>query len=162
MRSKLPHGITLSLSVSEGLPAIRVHPQLLSIAVQALIENAQEAIEGEGQIRVSVDLLTPVDESCVNCSEPLTGDYIVIAVSDTGTGIRGEHIDDVFDLFFSTKPSAILVAKTLGVGLTIVRNIAHIHDGHVLLDTKEDAGTTVQLVIPVSSCSSQSDPWGVP
>jgi PAS domain S-box-containing protein len=150
LQAQMPKGIGLSLFAGDGLPRIQGNVGPLEVALGALVENARDAITGEGHVRVELSLMTPVDEICINCGEPVHGERLVIAVSDDGTGIREEHLKEIFDPFYSTKESAKLVDKTPGLGLTIVRSIVHMHGGHVLLDTEEGKGTRVRLLIPLT------------
>lgn len=148
-RAQMPEGLSLALSMTEKLPPILGDQAMLTLALQALIENAQDAMSGRGQVRVSLSTLRPVHETCLNCGEPILGEHLVIAVSDTGTGIDTQHLKEIFEPFYSTKESAKLVAKTPGIGLTIVRSIVHMHGGHILVDTRPGQGTTVRMLLPV-------------
>ena len=72
------------------------------------------------------------------------GDYTVISVSDTGSGIPPEVLSKVFDPFFTTKPQG----EGTGLGLSMIYGFAKQSHGHVRIETKVGAGTTVSLFLP--------------
>ena len=72
------------------------------------------------------------------------------SISDNGTGINDDELDEVFEPFFSTRTSAQLVAQTPGLGLTMVRGIVHQNDGHLLLESTVGSGTRVSMLYPTN------------
>jgi CheY-like chemotaxis protein len=74
------------------------------------------------------------------------GSYVVISVTDTGTGIPAELVDKIFDPFFTTKP----LGQGTGLGLPTVLGITENHGGFVHLETKLGAGTTFYVYIPAA------------
>jgi hypothetical protein len=72
------------------------------------------------------------------------GDYIVIEVSDTGTGIEPASLDHIFEPFFTTKE----IGKGTGLGLSIVFGFIQQSGGYVIVDSKLGAGTTFRLCLP--------------
>lgn len=151
LQPQMPNRIELSLTVAENLPQSHGNVELLELALEALIENARDAIPKTGQIRVTLGVMKPAKETCINCDEPILVDHLAITVTDNGMGISKKDQKIIFDPFYSTKDSANLVANILGLGLTTVRSIAHSHGGHILLESKEGAGTTVRLLLPLQN-----------
>jgi two-component system sensor histidine kinase HydH len=70
--------------------------------------------------------------------------WVIIKVADSGTGIRKEDIANIFDPYFTTKPSGT------GLGLAIVHNIIDAHDGKMEVESSPGKGTTVTLFLPIS------------
>jgi len=71
--------------------------------------------------------------------------WVIIKVTDNGTGIRKEDIAHIFDPYFTTKPSGT------GLGLAIVHNIIDAHDGKMEVESSLGKGTTVTFFLPISN-----------
>jgi signal transduction histidine kinase len=106
----------------------RCDPGHVQQAVVNLVQNALDAMPDGGRLMVR----TAVTEG-----------GRAISVCDTGRGVPAEHIDRVFEPFFSTKG----VHGGSGLGLAICREIAHTHGGDILLDSDPDLGTVVTLTL---------------
>jgi chemotaxis protein histidine kinase CheA len=96
--------------------------------------NAIQAMEQGGQLTINVDQ----DEQ-----------QAIIDIIDTGSGIPQEHLDKIFDPFFSTKP----VGKGTGLGLSIVHGLIEEHQGEVTVDSKIGEGTTFHIRLPLAPSS---------
>ena len=149
LRKDLPEQITLSSNFENNIPSVRSHSSLILTAIMALLSNARDAVCNEGEIVVGVGMTSPQNTTCTTCGEPLNGDYMEIFVSDSGKGISKKTQERIWDPFFTTKKSGLLVAVTPGLGLTAVRSIIHSHQGHILLESIEKSGTTVRLLLPL-------------
>ena len=117
----------------------QLHQVLLNLAV-----NARDAMPVGGTLTFSGENLT-IDEnyaSMVPGAHP--GDYVVLKVSDTGTGIPRDVIDRIFDPFFTTKE----VGKGTGLGLSTVIGIVKSHGGVVHVQSEPGHGTTFQVFLP--------------
>jgi CheY-like chemotaxis protein len=75
------------------------------------------------------------------------GDYVELAVTDTGAGIEAHVLDRMFEPFFTTKE----VGKGSGMGLATVHGIAHEHRGHVVVDSVPGQGSTFRVLFPVTA-----------
>ena len=109
--------------------------------------NAKDAITGShGIITIGAEVVSynALDTFCDSCHQDIRGDYIVISVTDNGTGINPDVIQRLFDPFFTTKE----VGKGTGMGLSMVHGIAHKINGHILVESKLGAGTTIKIVLP--------------
>ena len=80
------------------------------------------------------------------------GDYVVISVSDTGTGIQPQLMHRIFDPFFTTKE----VGKGTGLGLSAVLGIIKTHGGFLDLQSQVNQGTQIHLYLPASHTPIQS------
>ena len=123
---------------------VRVDTNQLENAILNLAVNARDAMEGEGQLVISVDN-EKVGEGKI--ASLAAGEYVRISVSDTGAGIAPEHVEKVFEPFFTTKP----VGKGTGLGLSQIFGFAQESGGAVTLDSKVGKGTTVSLYLPRST-----------
>src|SRR4029077_11426081 len=96
-----------------------------------------------GEIAISAE---NQQHSSSNSSDELTGDFVVLTITDTGCGIPASVIPKVFDPFFTTKD----IDKGTGLGLSQVYGFAHRSGGKVLIDSELESGTTVTIYLPRS------------
>ncbi|UIJ45997.1 PAS domain-containing protein [Sphingomonas cannabina] len=118
-------------------------PSQLENAILNLAVNARDAMPGGGRLTIAT-ANRALDAAAAGVAP---GDYVEIAVADTGTGMSDEIAAKAFDPFFTTKS----VGKGTGLGLSQVFGFAHQSDGHVALETAPGAGTTVRLLLPRDS-----------
>lgn len=116
----------------------------LELAVLNLAINARDAMPDGGVLTIRVNRRPSPDATMGE------GEYAVIAVSDTGTGIPPELLSRVFDPFFTTKP----VGKGTGLGLSQVYGIASQAGGTARIHSEQDVGTTVELWLPLRERSA--------
>jgi signal transduction histidine kinase/CheY-like chemotaxis protein len=110
-------------------------------AVLNLAVNARDAMDGRGHLSISVTPVTLLQGEIGTCR---TGEYIALAVSDSGCGMSAELVERAFEPFFTTKPSG----KGTGLGLSQVFAFVRQADGEVQLDSVVGKGTTVTLYLP--------------
>ncbi|BAO90893.1 ATP-binding protein [Caballeronia cordobensis] len=117
-------------------------PNQIELAILNLVNNARDAMEEGGVITLSTQkrMLDETD------AELPAGQYVEIAVSDTGTGIDRESLKRIFDPFYTTKP----VGKGTGLGLAQVWGIAHQCGGAVRVSSQIGKGTCFSIWLPVS------------
>lgn len=112
-----------------------------------LVINARDAINDTGRITLQVRNLRLHHPDGVHESidaEPVTGEYVSIAVSDTGCGMPQEVMDRAFEPFFTTKAEG----KGTGLGLSMAHGFVRQSGGYIRMDSKVGAGTTVTLYLP--------------
>ncbi len=130
LRHKLKDGITVIREYDPALPRISAYGSELNQVWTNLIDNAVDALEGKGQIRIR----TAQD-----------GDYVLVEIADNGPGIPPEIQSRIFEPFFTTKPQG----KGTGMGLDIVyRTIAEHHRGDVRVNSKPGE-TCFQIRLPI-------------
>jgi len=134
--------------LGRNLPAVRANPGQLRQVVMNLITNASEAIgDRDGAIHVTTRRVTVGRDSPAVTSERLPeGDYLQMAVSDTGRGMTAETQARVFDPFFTTKRAGH------GLGLAVVQGIVRSLGGAIHLVSAPGKGTTFQTLLP---CAEQ-------
>ena len=152
VRPGLSAGVTIDAVITpETLAAdadlTQLHRVLYNLAV-----NANEAIDGPGQIRIQA---SPVASSVAAAAEldvAHPARFVDIAVSDTGCGIPTELLQRVFEPRMTTKRSGT------GLGLAIVHRIVSDHGGHVFATSREGEGTTMHVLLPRRDRSNPSSP----
>ena len=144
MRPTLGEHIEIESRLAETLSAALVDPGQLSSALLNLAINSRDAMPDGGKLTLET-MNVIFDESYAAAkSDVQTGNYVMIAVSDTGTGIPEAIRDRVFDPFFSTKG----VGKGTGLGLSMVYGFVKQSGGHIELYSEEGYGTTFRLYLP--------------
>jgi PAS domain S-box-containing protein len=121
--------VTLERDLPPGLPAVLGSANHLEQVVLNLLTNAREAMPEGGRLRVATRR---------------NGGSIEVEVTDTGKGIPAEHLSKVFDPFFTTKE------KGTGLGLAISYGIVRDHGGTLTVRSREGAGTTFLITVPVA------------
>jgi signal transduction histidine kinase/ActR/RegA family two-component response regulator len=132
-----------SMLAHDSVPAL-IDPSQLSTAILNLALNARDAMPNGGKLTLETKNVV-LDESYAGMnSEVSPGNYVMIAVSDTGEGIPGSLLDKVIEPFFTTKG----VGKGSGLGLSMVYGFVKQSNGHIKIYSEEGQGTTVKLYLP--------------
>ncbi len=136
--------IELEGILSPRLWRIEADQNQLESAILNLAVNARDAMPDGGKLTIET-ANTALDESYSAIdAEVLPGQYVMIAVSDTGTGMSKETLARVFEPFYTTKE----VGKGTGLGLSMIYGFAKQSGGHVTIYSEEGQGTTVKLYFP--------------
>ena len=145
LRRTLGANIDVRSVVDDGLPPVKADPGMLDTALLNLAVNARDAMPGGGTLTLSATLAS-VDAGFVARADGLTpGRYLLISVTDTGTGMSPEVLAHAFEPFFTTKDSG----KGSGLGLSLVYGFAKQSGGHVQATSAPGLGTTISLYLPV-------------
>ncbi len=144
LRATLPTTIELDAVIEDNLPAIFMNPTQLQQMVMNLCVNARDAMDGEGKLGIRLSWARDLDTESPISHKPIKGDWIELTVTDTGSGIAPDIIEEIFTPFFTTKE----VGKGTGMGLSVVYGIMKNHDGHILLESEQGKGTSLRLLFP--------------
>ena len=136
--------IEISPLLAEDAWTALVDPNQLTTAILNLAINARDAMPGGGKLALETSNVV-LDESYASMhSEVTAGNYVMIAVSDTGAGIPAALLDRVFEPFFTTKE----VGRGTGLGLSMVFGFVKQTGGHIKIYSEEGHGTSVKLYLP--------------
>jgi len=148
-------GISLTKSISHDLKLVSYDPYKMGSVFRNVLTNAVEAMPNGGMLKIKAENFQ-IDDETQDSSLPLKpGGYIHISIQDQGKGIPKEHLDKIFDPYFSTK--AMAVQKGMGLGLATAYAIVQKHGGHIAIDSSPGAGTTVNIYLPAASETVESD-----
>ena len=149
MRDMLAHTLGFSLKViaqlQDGLPPIMVDRGQLETVLVNLAANARDAMPNGGTLTLSAS--TSGDQVPMLLA---AGEYLRIAVTDTGTGMDSATLARVTEPFYTTKPAG----KGTGLGLAMAKSVVEQAGGVLLIDSREGHGTTVSLWLPRADMSS--------
>jgi len=132
-------GVVVEKSNPPAPWATLVDPNQLENVLLNLVINARDAMDGSGYVRLVLDNVTVADDA-----ELAPGDYVTVAVSDSGQGMPPEVMERVFEPFFTTKPEG----KGTGLGLSMAHGFARQSGGDIRLASVPGEGTTVTLYLP--------------
>lgn len=120
-----------------------VDPNQLTTAILNLALNARDAMPGGGKLIVETGAAY-LDETYASSNDVPPGHYVLIAVSDTGSGIPANMLARVFDPFFTSKGPG----KGTGLGLSMVYGFIKQSAGHIKIYSEESHGTTIKMYLP--------------
>lgn len=132
---RLKNRITVEKHYQLNLP-VSCYPGLMNQVFMNLLANAEQAIEGDGQITIMTQQ---------------KGDDAVVMISDTGTGIDAATMNKIFDPFFTTKP----VGEGTGMGLSISYGIIEQHHGQIQVESEPGQGTRFIITLPMQFGKSE-------
>jgi len=127
--------------LADGVWKVFADQAQLELALMNLIINARDAMPAGGTVTISAENRKLAEEELPGIA---AGDYVRLAVQDTGTGIAREHLEKVLEPFFTTKE----VGKGSGLGLSMVYGFAKQSNGAFRLDSEPGKGTTAELWLP--------------
>ncbi|TDT94678.1 two-component system cell cycle sensor histidine kinase/response regulator CckA [Azorhizobium sp. AG788] len=139
-------GETITLEVEHGrdLWPVKVDVNQFEQVIVNLAVNARDAMPGGGALTLRTRNVTAAETAALGDGTVAPGDYVLVEVVDTGTGIPPEIMDKIFEPFFSTKE----VGKGTGLGLSTVYGIVQQTGGTILAASTPGAGTTFRVFLP--------------
>jgi signal transduction histidine kinase/DNA-binding NarL/FixJ family response regulator len=151
LRPTLGAHIDVETMLASDTSRALIDPSQLTNTILNLALNARDAMAEGGKLTIETRNIF-LDESYSNMNNDVTaGDYVMIAVSDSGSGIPAHILERVFEPFFTTKG----VGKGSGLGLSMVYGFVKQSGGHIMIYSKEGRGTTVRIYLPQATGIAQ-------
>jgi PAS domain S-box-containing protein len=162
-RRTLGEQVELMINIAADTWKAVTDPNQLESAILNLVINARDAMPEGGKLTIETTNAALGEADLAQKESLQPGNYVVIAVSDTGIGMSQATIDKAFDPFFTTKP----IGQGTGLGLSMIYGFAQQSGGHVRIYSEMGLGTTVKLYLPgsvedVAAAISDEDPVYVP
>ncbi|WP_029583945.1 PAS domain-containing hybrid sensor histidine kinase/response regulator [Bradyrhizobium sp. URHD0069] len=143
LRRTIGETIDLEIVASDELWCTLCDPNQLESALLNLAINARDAMPEGGKLTIAT-ANARLDSVTADTPALSPGDYICIAVTDTGKGMSAEVAARAFDPFFTTKP----IGQGTGLGLSMIYGFARQSNGHATIDSKLGRGTSVKIYLP--------------
>jgi PAS domain S-box-containing protein len=150
----LAEGIAIETVLAAGLWPAMADVNQLENALLNLAVNARDAMPGGGKLTIETGNVYLDEIYAAAHAEVSEGQYVMLAVTDTGVGMSQELIEKAFEPFFTTKPPG----QGTGLGLSQVYGFVKQSAGHIKIYSEPGAGTTVKLFLPRSTADRADSP----
>ena len=144
LKPALGENVEIELKLSQDAWPALVDANQLITALLNLAVNARDAMAGGGKLTLETRNVVLDEAYCHSNGDVRPGNYVMIAVSDTGHGIPKGVLDKIFEPFFSTKDAG----KGTGLGLSMVYGFVKQSGGHIKAYSEEGHGTTIRMYLP--------------
>jgi CheY-like chemotaxis protein len=151
VRSALGESIETEMSLKGDVSLALVDPSQLSSALLNLAINARDAMPNGGKLLFETDNVVLDQSYALVNAEVRPGNYVLIAVTDTGSGIPAAIRAKIFEPFFTTKE----VGKGTGLGLSMVYGFVKQSGGHIQVYSEEGYGTTFKIYLPHAAAQNE-------
>ncbi|WGD48841.1 CHASE3 domain-containing protein [Bradyrhizobium sp. CB1650] len=158
LRPTLGEQIQIESALEQGPMTSHIDPSRLTNAVLNMAINARDAMPNGGKLLLETHRVT-LDEAYAQANPDVRpGPYVMLAVSDNGTGMPPEVQEKAFEPFFTTKE----VGKGSGLGLSMVYGFVKQSGGHIKIYSEEGHGTTIKLYLPPGEGPAEATAPAVP
>ena len=156
LRRILGETVTLDFKPPEELPVVVGDDGMMEQVIMNLSVNARDAMPRGGLLTISLDHMVVEENDVQTNPEARAGEFVVLRVTDTGTGMDRTTMCRIFEPFFTTKE----VGKGTGLGLATVYGIVKQHDGWVEVASEVGQGTTFTIFLPASHETAKAGKTG--
>jgi two-component system cell cycle sensor histidine kinase/response regulator CckA len=154
LRRLVEANITIDVRLAPWLRTVRVDPGQVEQVLLNLVANARDAMPDGGTVTIETRTATVNAHASRTHSDVAPGEYVLLAVSDTGCGMSPEVRARLFEPFFTTKPPG----QGTGLGLATVYGIVKQSGGHILVRSTPGRGTTFEVYLPSEASSRDGGP----
>ncbi len=149
----IPKMIEIKLNLHSGLHIVEVDSAHFEQVILNLATNARDAMPEGGMLLLETRNVIVDDKFCDKHPELKPGKYVLLTVSDSGSGMEKHVVSRIFEPFFSTKESG----KGTGLGLSTAFGIVHAHKGHIVCESQIGFGTSFSIYLPASQTLPETD-----
>lgn len=143
LRRLIGEDIDFAWLPAAGPLVVYIDPVQLDQILTNLCVNARDAISGVGKVTIETAAVSFDEEYCADQAEFIPGDYVMLAISDDGSGMTREVMAHIFEPFFTTKD----IGRGTGLGLSTVYGIVRQNNGFINLYSEPDKGTTFRIYL---------------
>jgi PAS domain S-box-containing protein len=158
LRHALGERVEIETVIAGGLWNACVDPHHLENVILNLAINASDAMSGDGRLTIEAGNAMLDDTYAAAHVEVSAGQYVMLAVSDTGCGMAASVVERAFDPFFSTKPEG----EGTGLGLSMAYGFVKQSGGHIKIYSEPGLGSTVKVYLPRSVQAETYEPTPAP
>jgi two-component system, cell cycle sensor histidine kinase and response regulator CckA len=144
LRRLIDENIEMKIVLGMGLGRIKADSGYLGQVLMNLVVNARDAMPNGGKLTIETHNVTLDKNYARTHTNVVPGDYVLLSVCDTGTGMTDEVKALLFDAFFTTKP----LGKGTGLGLATCQTIVQLSGGHIAFSSEIGKGTTFNVYFP--------------
>jgi PAS domain S-box-containing protein len=148
-----PEEVDVQVELDDDLEQVMGDATQVQQVLMNLCVNARDAMPDGGTLTIRAENTTLDEEDARKNIDAEPGEYVCLAVSDTGVGMSDEVIDKIFEPFYTTKPEG----EGTGLGLSTAYSIIKGHDGFIDVSSTKGKGTTFRIFLPVASDAEAPD-----
>jgi two-component system, cell cycle sensor histidine kinase and response regulator CckA len=152
MAETFPKNIRVQVATPADTWLVTSDPTQLHQVMMNLCVNARDAMPRGGTLTLGLENITLDPASAATLPGAQPGRYVTLSVTDTGTGIAPEHLDKIYDPFFTTKE----IGRGTGLGLSTVLGIAKSHQGFIHVESELGQGTRFQVFLPACTVADEA------
>jgi PAS domain S-box-containing protein len=154
LRRALGESIEIETVVAGGLWSTLIDPNQLENVILNIAINARDAMRGAGKLTLELGNAMLDDLYAASNPEATPGQYVVLAITDTGSGMTPAVMERAFDPFFTTKPEGV----GTGLGLSMAHGFIKQSGGHIKIYSEPGHGTTIRIYLPRSHEAEENMP----
>ena len=153
LQRTLGEQIEIDFALADDLWDAAIDRAQLESALVNLSLNARDAMPNGGRLLIETANKTLDEDYVAHNADAVAGDYVMLAVSDTGMGIAPDILDKVFEPFFTTKE----IGKGTGLGLSMVYGFIKQSNGHIKIYSEPGRGTSIRLYLPRTGAAAAAE-----